>query len=184
MVRPRLTRSRPRLTSVSAPRTRGTLTNVALRTKVIVLIRSQMRKPHHTQHACKRWANTHLLVWWRTAMPVLPPRTPGLRESQFNYTAFFLTNCNRHATLLSGPANDKTISSPTHLQMPLPGIIQPVLCKAIDNCSEFDQETLSNARAKFQSTWPKCFRVEDLWLHAHRSARPVEKSLTTPHAQE
>jgi hypothetical protein len=85
---------------------------------------------------------------------------------------------------LSEPANDKTISAPTYLQIPLPGIIQPVLRKAFDNCSEFDQETLSNARAKLQSTWPKCFRVEDLWLHAHHSARPVEKSLTTPHAQE
>ena len=120
------------------------------------------------------------------ALPWLcfPRELRGCERDKSITLPFFLLNCNRHATLLSGPANDTTIDTPTYLQMPLPGIIQPVLCKAIDNCSEFDQETLSNARAKFQSTWPKCFRVEDLWLHAHRSARPVEKSLTMPHAQE
>jgi len=48
--------------------------------------------------------------------------------------------------------------------------------KAFHNCSseEFDKRTLAEARARFQSTWPKCFRVADLWQHAHRSAQPVE----------
>ena len=73
-----------------------------------------------------------------------------------------------------------------YLEMPLSGITEAVLCKAFDKCSieEIDKSTLANARAHFQDTWPKCFRVEDLWQHAHRPARPVEYSLTTPHAQE
>jgi hypothetical protein len=60
--------------------------------------------------------------------------------------------------------------------MPLSGNTGTVLCKAFDKCSieEIDKSTLANARANFQDTWPKCFRIEDLWQHAHRSARPVE----------
>jgi len=65
------------------------------------------------------------------------------------------------------PTNDRRT---IYLKMPLSGIIESILCKEYDNCSieEFDKETLAKALAKFQSTWPKYFRVEDLWQHAHR----------------
>ena len=152
---------------------------------MIVLIKSQMREAS-LHAACLQGVGerTPLCVVACCHAYASPANSGAARGTRQLHCLFFLLNCNRHAALLSGPVNDKTIGAPTYLQMPLPGIIQPVLCKAFDNCSEFDKETLSNARAKFQSTWPKYFRIEDLWLHAYRSARPVEKSPTTPHAQE
>jgi hypothetical protein len=52
----------------------------------------------------------------------------------------------------------------------MPGKSQTaVVCEAVDKCSleELHTRALAKARENYQATWPKCFRVEDLWHHAH-----------------
>jgi hypothetical protein len=98
----------------------------------------------------------------------------GEREKSTTRTFFLIIATDtQHFLVNQQPTNDR---GTIYLEMPLSGINEAILCKAFDKCSieEIDKSTLANARAKFQGTWPKCFRIEDLWLHAHRPARPVE----------
>jgi len=88
-------------------------------------------------------------------------------ERQVNYAAFvsLIATDTQHFLVNQQPTNDRRT---IYLEMPLSGITEAVLCKAFDKCSigEFDERSPAKARAKFQDTWPKCFRVEDLWQHA------------------